>query len=199
MNLGLVVASTLLLVLILHNFHKGPWLIGVADALAFSGFLVGATLYPKVSARVKTLPLAVLAMLANVTVWCLEPLNWIVLMCLIPIGGACYATTRIASRTLLMKASPPDQVGRIFGGAQAAGLATAVLATVFLSWLADATSVLWAFWGLGAMQGLISIGAYLSLVRPAPAPDRQQAGVVEATAGERGGNIRPRSMRRERS
>lgn len=182
-NLGLVVASTLLLVLILHNFHKGPWLIGVADALAFSGFLVGATLYPKVSARVKTLPLAVLAMLANVTVWCLEPLNWIVLMCLIPIGGACYATTRIASRTLLMKASPPDQVGRIFGGAQAAGLATAVLATVFLSWLADATSVLWAFWGLGAMQGLISIGAYLSLVRPAPAPDRQQAGVVEATAG----------------
>jgi MFS family permease len=181
-NLGLVVASTLLLVLVLHNFHKGPWLIGVVDALAFSGFLVGAALYPKVSARVKTLPLAVLAMLANVTVWCLEPLSWIALISLIPIGGACYATTRIASRTLLMKASPPDQAGRIFGGAQAAGLAAAVLATVFLSWLTDATNVLWAFWGLGAIQGLISIGAYLSLTRPAPAPDRQQAEVVEATA-----------------
>jgi MFS family permease len=105
-----------------------------------------------------------------------------VLICLIPIGGACYATTRIASRTLLMKASPPDRVGRIFGGAQAASLATAVLATVFLSWLADATSVLWAFWGLGAIQGLISIGAYLSLARAVPSPDRQQAEVVEATA-----------------
>jgi len=181
-NLGLVVASTLLLVLVLHNFHKGPWLIGVVDALAFSGFLVGAALYPKVSARVKTLPLAVLAMLVNVTVWCLEPLSWIALISLIPIGGACYATTRIASRTLLMKASPPDRAGRIFGGAQAAGLAAAVLATVFLSWLTDATGVLWAFWGLGAMQGLISIGAYLSLTRPVPAPDRQQPEVVEATA-----------------
>jgi MFS family permease len=181
-NVGLVVASTLLLVLVLHNFHKGPWLIGVVDALAFSGFLVGAALYPKVSARVKTLPLAVLAMLINVTVWCLEPLSWIALISLIPIGGAVYAMTRIAARTLLMKASPPEQAGRIFGGAQAAGLAASVLATVFLSWLTDATSVLWAFWGLGAIQGLISIGAYLSLTRPAPAPDMQQAEVVEATA-----------------
>jgi MFS family permease len=180
-NLGLVVASTLLLVLILHNFHKGPWLIGVVDALAFTGFLIGAAFYPRVSSKVKTLPLAVVAMLANVTMWCLEPLNYIVLMCLIPIGGACYAMTRIASRTLLMKASPPDRVGRIFGGTQAASLGTAVLATVVLSWLADATTVPYAFWGLGALQGAIAIGAYLSLAKPMSALEKQ-AKVLEATA-----------------
>ncbi|HEY6788839.1 MAG TPA: MFS transporter, partial [Trebonia sp.] len=111
-NLGLIVASTLLLVVILRSFHQGPWLIGVSDALAFSGFAVGATIFPKVSARVRLLPLAVLTMLANVVFWCLEPLNYIVLMCLIPFAGVVYALTRISARTLLMKASPDDRVGR---------------------------------------------------------------------------------------
>jgi MFS family permease len=162
-NLGLIVASTLLLLVILRNFHKGPWLIGVTDALAFSGFVVGATIFPKVSARVRLLPLAVVTMLANVVLWCLEPLNYIALMCLIPFAGVVYALTRISARTLLMKASPHDRVGRIFGGAQAAGLGLAVLATVVLALVADKTQTVYAFWGLGAAQATISIIAYLSL------------------------------------
>lgn len=162
-NLGLIVASTLLLVVILRTFHKGPWLVGVTDALAFSGFVVGATIFPRVSARVKLLPLAVVTMLANVVSWCLEPLNYILLLCLIPFAGVVYALTRISARTLLMKVSPHDQVGRIFGGAQAAGLALAVLATVVLALVADKTKVVYAFWGLGAAQAVISVIAYLSL------------------------------------
>jgi MFS family permease len=162
-NLGLIVASTLLLMVILRSFHQGPWLIGVSDALAFSGFAVGATIFPKVSARVRLLPLAVLTMLANVVFWCLEPLNYIVLMCLIPFAGVVYALTRISARTLLMKASPDDRVGRIFGGTQAAGLGLAVLATVVLALVADKTQVVYAFWGLGAAQAAISIAAYFSL------------------------------------
>jgi MFS family permease len=162
-NLGLIVASTLLLVVILQNFHKGPWLIGVTDALAFSGFVVGAAIFPKVSARVRLLPLAVLAMLANVVIWCLEPLNYIALMCLIPFAGVVYALSRISARTLLMKVSPDDRVGRIFGGTQAAGLALAVLATVVLALVADKSQVVYAFWGLGAAQAAISIIAYLSV------------------------------------
>ena len=179
--MGLVVASTLLLVVILHNFHKGPWLIGVVDALAFSGFLIGAALYPKISSRVKILPLAVIAMLGNVAMWCLEPLNYILLMSVIPIGGACYALTRIAARTMLMRASPQDQVGRIFGGTQAASLALSVLVTVALSALADATTVQYAFWGLGALQAGIAIGTYISLVKPMSALAKQSE-VLAATA-----------------
>src|ERR1700730_8551662 len=180
-NMGLVVASTLLLVVILHNFHKGPWLIGVVDALAFSGFLIGAALYPKISSRVKILPLAVIAMLGNVAMWCLEPLNYILLMSVIPIGGFCYALTRIAARTMLMRASPQDRAGRIFGGTQAASLALSVLATVALSALADATTVQYAFWGLGALQAGIAIGTYISLVKPMSALAKQSE-VLEATA-----------------
>jgi MFS family permease len=178
-SLGLIVASPLLLVLILHNFHKGPWLIGVSDALAFVGFLIGAALYPKVAAKVTLLPLAVIAMLANVVLWCLEPLDYILLICLIPLGGVVYALTRIAARTLLTKASPHNRAGRIFGGTQAVGLSLAVLVTVLLSWLADATRVQYAFWALGAIQALLSIGAYLSLRKPRPAPDKRPAEVAE--------------------
>jgi MFS family permease len=162
-NLGLIVASTLLLVVILRTFHKGPWLVGVSDALAFSGFVVGAAIFSRVSARVRLLPLAVLTMLANVVFWCLEPLNYIVLLSLIPFAGVVYALTRISARTLLMKASPHDRVGRIFGGAQAAGLGLAVAVTVVLALVADKTQVLYAFWGLGAAQAAISVIAYLSL------------------------------------
>jgi MFS family permease len=180
-NLGLVVASTLLLVLILHSFRKGPWLVGVTDGLAFTGFLVAGLIYPKVSARIKPLPLALVAMLGNITMWCLEPLNWIALMVLITIGGGCFALTRISARTLLMRASPPDRAGRIFGGTQAASLALAVLATVALSELADKTTVPDAFWALGVVQAAIAIGTYISLVKPMAALEKQSE-LVEAAA-----------------
>jgi MFS family permease len=179
-GMGLVVASTLLLVVILHNFHKGPWLVGVTDALAFAGFLAGAAIYPKVSARVVMLPLAAIAMLGNLVCWCLEPLNWIVLMCVIPLGGMCFATTRISARTLLMRASPPDRVGRIFGATQAATLALSIAVTVAMSEVADSVSVPVAFWALGALQAVIAIGTYVSLMKPMAA--LKQAEVIEATA-----------------
>jgi MFS family permease len=180
-NMGLVIANTLLTVVILHTFHKGPWLIGVVDALAFSGFIIGAACYPWVSARIKGLPLALIGMLGNVAIFCVEPLNYIVLMAVIPVAGFCFAQGRIAARTLLMRASPPDQVGRIFGGAQAFGLALSVAATVGLSVLADATAVPYAFWVLSALQGGIAIGTYLSLAKPMSGPEKPSQ-ILEASA-----------------
>lgn len=181
-GMGLVVASTLLLVVILQTFHKGPWLVGVTDALAFTGFLIGGTLYPKISARVKMLPLAVIAMLANLVCWCLEPLNWIVLMCVIPLGGICFATARISARTLLMRASPPDRVGRIFGSTQAATLALSIAVTVAMSEIADSVSVPAAFWALGALQAVIAIGTYVSLVKPMAALEKKAEVIAAAAA-----------------
>jgi MFS family permease len=180
-GMGLVVASTLLLVLILHTFHKGPWLVGVTDAAAFGGFLVGATIYPKISARVNMLTLAVIAMLGNLVCWCLEPLNWIVLLCVIPCGGLCFAIARISARTLLMRASPHEQVGRIFGGTQAATLALSIVVTVVMSEIADSVDVRLAFWALGILQAVICIGTYLSLMRPMAALEKKTE-VLEATA-----------------
>jgi len=95
---------------------------------------------------------------------------------------------RIAARTLLMKASPADQVGRIFGGAQAFGLGLGIAATLGLSALADRTSVPVAFWSLAALIGAIAVGSYLSLFRAlstgTPAVERPTPLVVATADSE---------------
>jgi hypothetical protein len=184
-NIGLTVANTVLTALILATFHQGAWLIGVADALAGAGFIAGAAAYPWVSGRVKGLPLALFGMLGNLLMLTIEPLHYVALMVCIPFAGFCFAQGRIAARTLLMRAAPERRVGRIFGGAQAFGLALGIAATVGLSALADATEVPYAFWGLAILQGGIVIGTYLSLVRPLAREGHGQpdpAPVLEASA-----------------
>ncbi len=181
-NIGLMVANVILTTLILQTFDQGAWMIGVVDALAGVGFIVGAALYGKVSKRFKGINLAVLGTLGNLICLSIQPLHYIALMAAIPFAGFCFAQGRIAARTLLMRASPEERVGRIFGGTQAVGLGLGVGATVGLSALADATTVPYAFWGLAILQGAIVIGTYFSLAKPLSAQEKKPAEVLEATA-----------------
>jgi hypothetical protein len=112
----------------------------------------------------------------------LQPTHYIVLMIVIPFAGFCFAQGRIASRTLLMRASPEEKTGRIFGSAQALGLALGIGATVTLSALADSASVPYAFWACALFQGAIAIGTYFSLVKPLSAPEKKPVEILEATA-----------------
>jgi MFS family permease len=181
-NIGLMVANVILTALVLHTFNQGAWLIGVVDALAGAGFLIGAASYGWVSKRIKGLNLAVLGMLGNLVMFALQPTHYIVLMIVIPFAGFCFAQGRIASRTLLMRASPEEKTGRIFGSAQALGLALGIGATVTLSALADSASVPYAFWACALFQGAIAIGTYFSLVKPLSAPEKKPVEILEATA-----------------
>jgi MFS family permease len=181
-NIGLMVANVILTALVLRTFNEGAWLIGVVDALAGAGFLIGAASYGWVSQRIKGLNLAVLGMLGNLVMFALQPMHYIVLMVCIPFAGFCFAQGRIAARTLLMRASPEEKTGRIFGSAQALGLALGIGATVVLSAIADATTVPYAFWGCAILQGAIAIGTYLSLVKPLSAPAKKPTEILEATA-----------------
>jgi MFS family permease len=180
-NANLMVSNTILTALILDTFNQGAWMIGVVDALAGAGFIFGAACYGWVSERISGLRLAVLGTLGCMTMVALEPLHYGVLMAVIPIAGFCFAQGRIAARTLLMRASPEDRVGRIFGGAQAFGLALGIAATVGLSSVADAFGVPWAFWGLVVLVVGIVVGTYLSLVKPLAQTQRAPE-VLEATA-----------------
>ncbi len=180
-NIGILVANTILATLILHTFHKGPWLLGVSDAGAFVGFLVGAACYPWISARIGGLNLTALGMIGNLVMFCIQPLHYIALLICIPIAGFCFAQGKIASRTLLMRASPADRVGRIFGGTNAFALAVGITANLALATLADRTQVPYAFWALAAIQAAILVGAYLSLVRPLSAK-AEPAEILEASA-----------------
>jgi MFS family permease len=184
-NINLMVANVILTALILQTFHQGAWLVGVVDALAGMGFILGAACYGRLSARISGLRLALVCSLICCVTIVLEPVGYIVLMVVIPFAGFFFANFRIAARTLLMKASPADQVGRIFGGAQAFGLGLGIAATLGLSVLADRTSVPVAFWSLAALIGAIAVGSYLSLFRAlatgTPAAERPRP-LVAATA-----------------
>jgi MFS family permease len=170
-NINLMVANVILTALILQTFHQGAWLVGVTDALAGVGFILGAASYGWISARFSGLRMALICSLICCVTIVLEPVHYVVLMIVIPFAGFFFANFRIAARTLLMKASPEDRVGRIFGGAQAFGLGLGIAATLGLSVLADRTSVPVAFWSLAALIGAIAIGSYLSLAGAlAPAP-----------------------------
>ncbi|HEU5265986.1 MAG TPA: MFS transporter [Jatrophihabitans sp.] len=178
-NINLMVANVILTALILQTFHKGAWLIGVVDALAGLGFIVGAATYGKLSARFHGLELAVLCSLVCAVTIALEPTGYIVLMAVIPFAGFFFANFRIAARTLLMQASPAERAGRIFGGAQAFGLALGIAATVGLSVLADRVSVPVAFWALAVIVGGIAVASYAGL-----------AGARAETPGRYGGRHR---------
>jgi MFS family permease len=169
-NIGTMVSNALLTVLILHTFHKGPGLIGIVDALAGAGFLTGAAFYGWFAARVKGLTLAVLGALGCNLLVLAEPTHWIALVCAMPFAAVCFALARISSRTLLMRAAPADRVGRIFGFAQATGLAMGVTATIALSALADRTNVPAAFWTLSAVVICVVGVLFLSLRRAARRP-----------------------------
>jgi MFS family permease len=182
-NLNLMVSNTILTVLILHAFKQGAWLIGVVDALAGAGFIIGAGVYGRVAGKVDGLKLALVGALGCCVMLVLEPLHYILLMSVVPFAAFFFAQGRIAARTLLMRAAPEERVGRVFGGAQAFGLALGVAGTVGLSALADATHVRYAFWGLAVIIAGIVIGTYLSLVKPLKAIDQEahEAAAAEAT------------------
>ena len=129
--------------------------------------MIGATVYRFTSPHFNGLWLAIIGYLGSCTMVLLEPLHLWVLMAVIPISGFCFVQGRIAARTLLMRASPEGQAGRIFGATQAFGLAYAIAATVGLSMLADATHVRYAFWGLSLLIAATVILAAGPLVRRA--------------------------------
>jgi MFS family permease len=165
-NINLMVANVILTTLILQHFHQGAWLVGVTDALAGAGFIIGAAAHGWIAARVSGLRIALFGSLGCCVMVVVESTNYIVLMFCIAFAGFFFANFRIAARTMLMHASPEDRAGRIFGGAQAFGLALGIAATLGLSILADKTSVPVAFYGLAILIGGISTACCISLVKP---------------------------------
>jgi MFS family permease len=174
-NINLMVTNVILTALILQTFHQSPWLVGVTDALAGLGFIVGGTCHGWIAARFPSLRIALTGSLICCLILTLIQSNYIVLMCLMPFAGFSFVNFRIAARTMLMKAAPQDQVGRIFGAAQALGLAVGIAAVLGLSILADRTRVPNAFFGLAALIAAIVIGTSISLVKPLREAARQDA------------------------
>jgi len=128
------VFNALLPVLLIGEWHRGPALLGVVDALGGAGFLLAAAVYRRSAARLGDLRLAIGAFLICTSLFALQPLFGVpLLMALVPLGAFVFGQARIATRSLLMTSVDESRVGYAFGLANGYGLAATVVVMLITS------------------------------------------------------------------
>jgi len=183
-NIVITLSNTLLVVLVIDAFQRGPGMLGVVDALAGVGILFAAAVYQRASARMDNLKIALGGYLACATLIALEPFGLAALLLVIPFASLSFGLARVAARTMLMRAVPAHRAGRVFGATNAFGLAFSVVATIAISGVADATSVTRGFHAFAGLVAVTTAVAALALwhagrraVRPKPLhPEPAEAG-----------------------
>ncbi|TCC28768.1 MFS transporter [Kribbella sindirgiensis] len=134
---GLVVVTVfnaLLPVLLIGEWHRGPAVLGVVDALGGAGFLLAAAVYRRSAARLGDLKLAVGGFVVCTALFALQPLFGLpVLMMLVPLGAFLFGQARIATRSLLMTSVDESRVGHAFGLANGYGLAATIVVMLIAS------------------------------------------------------------------
>ncbi|RZT27716.1 MFS transporter [Kribbella sp. VKM Ac-2569] len=134
---GLVVVTVfnaLLPVLLIGEWHRGPAVLGVVDALGGAGFLLAAAVYHRSASRVGDLKLAVGGFFVCTALFALQPLFGVtVLMVLVLLGAFLFGQARIATRSLLMTSVDESRVGHAFGLANGYGLAATIVVMLIAS------------------------------------------------------------------
>ncbi|GAA1987078.1 MFS transporter [Kitasatospora viridis] len=176
-------ANTLLMVVVVRRFHQGSGLLGVVDALACVGMLIGAALYQRWQHRVDYRKLllwgylvcALLALVQPISVWTMLPG--------ILLGGTTFALGRLPSRVELTRAVRADRAGRVFGTVNALGLAAAVLVTVLVATVCDQAGAVRGYLTLAAVTAMPTVLLAGSLLVPRWAPNsrRTQPGCTETS------------------
>jgi hypothetical protein len=160
---GLVVVTVfnaLLPVLVIGQWHRGPAVLGIVDALGGAGFLLAAIAYRRSAVRFGDLRVAVVGFLACNAL--LVPQPWFgvgALMGLVLVGAFVFGQARIATRSLLMTAVEPSQVGRAFGVANGYGLAATVVVMLVTSVVTGHTGIRYGFATLAVISVLTALFA----------------------------------------
>ncbi|MEZ0089546.1 MFS transporter [Streptacidiphilus sp. EB129] len=144
-----LVTNTLLLVAVIHRFHQGTGLLGVVDALAGIGMMIAATLYKRVKDKVNYRYLILFGYVGCGLALLVQPIAVWTIVPGILVGGITFGFARLASRTELMRAVDADKVGRVFGTANAFGLALSAAGTVLVAAVVDHVGVVSGFLTLG--------------------------------------------------
>lgn len=163
-NVVVTVFNALLPVLVVGELHRGSGVLGVADALGGTGFLLAAVAYRLISRRAGDLRIAVAGfLLCNVSL-VLQPRYGVAgLMPLVLVGAWMFGQARIASRALLLAAAPESRTGRLFGLANACGLAGTVVVMLAVSVITDHSDTRYGFASLAAISVLAAIPPAVAL------------------------------------
>jgi MFS family permease len=154
-QLVITASNTLLVVLILESFRRGPGYLGLVDTFAGIGVMLAAAWFPQISNRIRGPRLAFLGMLGSAACMAIEPFNVYATMVIIFFSGMCFGMGRIAARTLLMSAVEESRAGKVFGATNAFGLALGAVVTIGLSVVSDHTTIKAGFLGLAGVTALI--------------------------------------------
>ncbi|WP_412543291.1 MFS transporter [Longispora sp. K20-0274] len=143
------VANTLLMVLVIQRFKSGAGLLGIVDAAAGIGILIAATHYKRLKGKVHYVYLILLGYVGVGIGDMLMVVNVPMLVIMIMFAGYAFGIARLSARTELMAAISPAQAGRVFGTANAFGLAGSLAATLAIAVTVDRTSIVTGFIILG--------------------------------------------------
>ena len=176
---GLVVVTVfnaLLPVLLIGEWHRGPAVLGVVDAVGGVGFLLAAAVYRRSAARLGDLRLATGGFLVCSGLLVLQPLFGVpALMALVLLGAFLFGQARIATRSLLMTSVDESRVGHAFGIANGYGLAATVVVMLIAAVVTGHTDTRYGF----AVLALISIlSAAVAALRLSTSPRRPKTTVL---------------------
>ncbi len=175
---GLVVVTVfnaLLPVLLVGEWHRGPAVLGVVDALGGAGFLLAAVAYRRSAVRFGDLRVAVVGFLACNALLVLQPLFGVgALMGLVLVGAFVFGQARIAARSLLMTSVDESQVGRAFGIANGYGLAATVVVMLVTSVVTGRTDTRYGFATLVTISILAAVLAVVWIRRSTVLPERRR-------------------------
>lgn len=161
-NVVIVVSNTLIVMLVVVQFQRGPAVLGFVDALAGTGMLIAGALSGRLVTRLGDARTARAALILLAVVCALQPSIGPAGMLLFLPGGITYGLARISMRTMLMEAVPPERAGRIFGIVNAAGLAGSIVVGLVVALLADELAISYGFWAISA---LVLVGALAAVPR----------------------------------
>ncbi|TCC01656.1 MFS transporter [Kribbella soli] len=186
---GLVVVTVfnaLLPVLLIGEWHRGPAVLGVVDALGGAGFLLAAAVYRRSAARLGDLRLAVGGFFLCTTLFALQPLFGVpVLMVLVMLGAFLFGQARIATRSLLMTSVDESRVGHAFGLANGYGLAATIVVMLITSVVTGHSDTRYGF-ATVAVISLLSAGlaaAWISTISRRGASNHHGARPVVRSPG----------------
>jgi MFS family permease len=174
---GIVVAvfNALLPIFVIAELHRGSGILGVVDALGGTGFLLAAAAYRVISPRMDDLPIALAGFFLTGIVLVLQPqYGTIGLVPGVLVGAWVLGQARIASRALLLTSVPESRVGRVFGIANAYGLAGTVVVMLAVSAVTDHSDSRYGFAALSvittAATAMVLAATLLTRRRRVPLP-----------------------------
>ena len=186
---GLVVVTVfnaLLPVLLIGEWHRGPAVLGVVDALGGAGFLLAAAVYRRSATRLGDLKVAVGGFFLCTTLFALQPLFGLpVLMVLVPLGAFLFGQARIATRSLLMTSVDESRVGQAFGLANGYGLAATIVVMLIAAVVTGHSDTRYGF-ATVAVISLLSAGlaaAWISTISRRAASNHHGARAVVRSPG----------------